>query len=241
MTNWDDPPKHTEGDALHALVKGTLSLATGGVAGDVFAFLVRAPFEQRMDEWMNRVEMRLRHLAARDRQIVQSLPERNAFISVMIAATQAAGRTHRHEKLEMLAAAVESSAIGVDLDEDMQLLFIRYIDELTATHFALLAFLKKHTEDIARIESYPKLRELFLAEVRVDISEEQFKLFSNDLAARVLVRFSEGVEDFGGLAERGVVISGHRAEGRTIVVTPLGLAFLEFVQDLGRDPGSDER
>ena len=236
MADWLDPPKHTEADTLHALVKGTLSLATGGLAGDVFAFLVRAPFERRMEEWMNRVEMRLRHLAARDQQIIRSLPDRDAFISVMIAATQAAGRTHRDDKLQMLAAAVESSAAGVDLDEDMQLLFVRYIDELTATHFALLAFLKEHAEDVARIESYPRLRDRFLTEVRVAISEEQFKLFCNDLASRVLVRFSEGVEDFGGLAERGVVITGHSDEGRTVVVTPIGLALLEFVQDRGRDP-----
>jgi len=236
MTDWHDPPTHTEGDALHALIKGTLSLATGGVAGDVFAFLVRTPFERRMEEWLDRIEMRLRHLASRDQQIIQSLPDRDAFVSVLIAATQAAGRTHRQEKLEMLAATVENSAAGVAVDEDMQLLFIRYIDELTATHFALLAFLNEHREDIARIEAYGNLRDLFLAAVRVAVSEEQFKLFCNDLASRVLVRFSEGVVDFGGLAERGAVIVGHAPDGPTIVVTPIGAALLEFVRNRGHDP-----
>src|SRR5688500_4358307 len=118
--DWTLPPTRSAGDVLHNIVKVGLSLKAGPL-GDLFAFVVRAPFERRMENWLERCEMRFRHLADRDTQIIASLPDRAEFVSLFISATQAAIRTHHDSKLNMLALAVTHSAEGIDVDADLQL------------------------------------------------------------------------------------------------------------------------
>jgi hypothetical protein len=112
---WKSPPTRSTGDALHSIVKSALALGAGPLA-ELFSFLVQSPFEKRMLQWMERCEMRFRHLAARDRTIVEALPTNEEFVSVFIAATQAAIRTHHQDKRRMLASAVEHSAIGAGIE-----------------------------------------------------------------------------------------------------------------------------
>lgn len=229
--DWVGPPKQSVGDVVHTLVKAGSSVATAGVGGDLFGFLIQSPFQKRTAEWMERVEMRLTHLAARDRDIIDRLPTDEVFISVFMSATQAAIRTHQLEKLQLLASAVEHSAVGTDVSADLQILFVRFVDELTPTHFALLGVLADHSEAVAAIDTYAALRLFFLSHAMAVPTVEEFKLFCNDLGARVLVRFSDAMEDFEGIAERELLATEASGRGIKVLVTDLGRALLRFVKD----------
>jgi hypothetical protein len=229
--DWTVPPKSSAGDVAHAVVKAGISVATAGVGGEVFALLIRSPLQRRMQEWADRVEVRLKHLAERDREIVARLSDNDEFVSVFVSATQAAVRTHHEEKLRMLGSAVEHAATGVHLDADLQLLFVRFVDELTPTHFALLSVLAVNPDAIAEIESYEGLRDFFIAQTLIEPSKEEFRLFCNDLGSRVLVRFSDAIEDFGGIAQSELLATEASGRGTKVMVTELGNALLRFVQD----------
>jgi len=55
-------------------------------------------------------------------------------------ASQAAIRNHQQEKLEALRNAVLNVASGNAPDEDLQLMFLNFIDTLTAWHLRILRF-----------------------------------------------------------------------------------------------------
>ncbi|HXF27840.1 MAG TPA: hypothetical protein VN610_11210, partial [Bryobacteraceae bacterium] len=62
------------------------------------------------------------------------------FISALLQATQAAVKTHHAEKLKALRNAVVNVAIGKDLNEDRDAVFLSVIDQFTPTHLRLLRF-----------------------------------------------------------------------------------------------------
>src|SRR4051812_48746700 len=118
VPSWKGSAKKSEADDLHGIVRTALGFTAGGTAADLFTFLFRPPFERRMEEWMEQVEMRLSHLARRDREIVARLPTNETFSSVFIASSQAAARTSNAEKITMLASAVANSAVGTTVEAD---------------------------------------------------------------------------------------------------------------------------
>jgi hypothetical protein len=233
-------PERTGKDLLYTVIKSSLSLANAGALGELFGLLVQSPFERRMINWMQVADMRLRHLAERDRTLFERLSNSDEFTSLFLAATQAAVRTARREKLEMLAGAVEHSAAGTNIAPDVQMMFVRFVDELTPSHFALLGYLSRHTEILADADSYPKLRSLAISDLAAAPTEMEFKLLCNDLASRVLARFSAGLEDFEGLSADDVIVSGER-NGAYVIVTHLGFSLLDFVGKESRSELSNER
>jgi hypothetical protein len=224
------PPEATSEDTLHALIKGALALPPAGTLwADLFGLLVRTPFQRRLENWMSVVEMRLRHLAARDRELFDRLFGDEEFASVLLSATQAAARTHQQEKIELLAAAVSQSAAGTDLSTDLQMLFIRFVDDLTPVHVRLLKYLEEHSSDVENVASYADLLEMFAAATTIAPSRAEFRLLCNDLGSRVLVRFSEVIDDFDGIATSDAILMESSGHGTRVLVTDLGERFLAFV------------
>jgi hypothetical protein len=152
-------PTTTTGDYALALVRGAVSAVplVGGVGAELFAMVVRAPYDRRAEEWMRDVGDRLRRLSERDEHRFRALFEDEEFASVLIAATQAATRSHRREKTTLLANGVEHSARKIDVATDLQLLFVRFVDEMTLTHVALLRMLEARGNDVASVRSYLEL------------------------------------------------------------------------------------
>jgi len=227
---WVGPPTKSVGDVIHAAVKSAFSLKAGP-AGDLFALLIPTPFERRWAGWMERCEMRFRHLAARDHELFARLRNNEEFISVFIAASQAAVRTHHGQKRVMLASAAVNAANGAGIAVDLQLMFIRFVDELTPGHFRLLDLFAEHEEVMARLSGYEPLRQFVLSVAPPAMSPPEFKLLCNDLQSRVLVRFSEALDDFGGLAVVNALATEGSGIGPKVAVTDLGRSFLAFVRD----------
>jgi hypothetical protein len=55
-------------------------------------------------------------------------------------------RNHQKEKLEALQNAVVNSALGIDIEENLQLLFLNMVDDLTPLHLKVLKYFENPTK-----------------------------------------------------------------------------------------------
>ena len=138
-----DPTSSTPGDVVHTTVKFALGALTGDpltVASSLFE-LVRAPLERRKDTWMRDVDSRLAELEAKKPGLIDDAVRDERFITLLYRAAGAAIRTHESAKREALRNAVLNAAVGTAPDEDLQHMFLSFVDYLTATHLRLLELL----------------------------------------------------------------------------------------------------
>jgi hypothetical protein len=68
----------------------------------------------------------------------ERLSQDPAFTTAFLHASQIALRTHQREKLQALRNAVLNVAAGTAPDENLQLVFLHYLDMLTPLHLTLL-------------------------------------------------------------------------------------------------------
>ncbi len=137
------PPRPTVEDVGHALVKGLISAipALGGPAAELFGFVIAPPLEKRRNEWMNAVAEKILELEQEQTGFkVEELAGNQLFLTVVMHATVAALRNHQTEKLAALQNAVVNTARGIDLEENLQLLFLDMIDSLTPLHLNILGY-----------------------------------------------------------------------------------------------------
>ena len=137
------PPTPTAGDAAHTVVKAGLAAIpiVGGPAAEIFAAIVVPPLTKRRDEWVRLIAEALKELQRRvDGFSVEALAQNDVFVTTLLNASQAAVRTHQEEKLEALRNAVLNAGLPNPPEEDLQLMFVRFIDELTAWHLRVLKF-----------------------------------------------------------------------------------------------------
>lgn len=69
----------------------------------------------------------------------EKLSQNETFVTMALQATQIALRNHHEEKLSALRGAVFHSALPNGPEEQLQLMFLRFVDELTPTHLAMLS------------------------------------------------------------------------------------------------------
>jgi len=147
MTEERDIKKDLEpsaGDYAHAGVRAGLSMAPylGGPLAEFFTMVVTPPLERRCEAWMIEIYTRLKKL---EEQIagfkIEDLAQNENFISTLFYATQAAMRTHQKEKLDALRNAVINSALRLNIDENLQLMFLNLVDRYTPWHLMIMQFL----------------------------------------------------------------------------------------------------
>ena len=126
----------------------------------------------------------------------------------------------------VLRMAVQNSAIR---SNDIQLLFVRFIDELTPTHLQVMSFFVKHEKEIAYLESYQKAVEVFGSIRDQKIDAFFFKMVCDDLKARGLVRISQDIVDLPGVYSESRILAEETSKDPRIVVTDFGRAFVDFV------------
>lgn len=138
------PPESTRGDKVHAIVKGVIGAVplVGSIAAEAFALAVAPPLQKRQQAWMEELGTALLELEKRVAGFrVEALKDRERFVTVAMQATSAAIRTHNAEKLAALRNAVLNAAVGSDLGEDEETMFVQAIDRLTPTHMQILCFM----------------------------------------------------------------------------------------------------
>lgn len=141
--------KDNKSDYLYTAVKAGLSSIplAGSVVGEFFSMIVSQPISKRRDEWLIRIKNELEELQQRISDFdINNLCNNEMFITALLQASQIAVRNHQDIKLLALKNAVLNSAIKINIDESMQLMYINYIDELTPWHLKILTFFKNPTE-----------------------------------------------------------------------------------------------
>lgn len=121
------PPKPSAVDAGHAIVKGLISAipALGGPAAELFGLVIAPPLEKRRNEWMNAIAQKITDLERKQAGFkIEDLAGNQLFLTVVMQSTVAALRNHQKEKLDALQNAVVNTARGIDLEENLQLLFV---------------------------------------------------------------------------------------------------------------------
>lgn len=134
-------PSQTNAELVQAIVRAGLSIVPPGAAiAELLAFL-QPTFTRRRDEWLQQLADGFQELKDRlDAAEFEALRDDELFVTVVFSATQAATRTHQPEKLEALRAAVINSGLPMAPDEHTQLMFIRFVDDLTALHLRVLSY-----------------------------------------------------------------------------------------------------
>jgi hypothetical protein len=226
-----DVPKTSAGDHLHTGTRTLISAIPllGGPALELFNALLQTPIEKRQQEWREKITLAIIELQKSNGIKIEDLQNNEQFISVLTEATIVAIKTHNQQKKELLKTAVVNSALGITIDDDSAVLFVRYIDELTSRHILLLRQLHLHPESLKIVKGYEELYELFSEEVGSTVSKDAFKFLCEDLATRGLVRISQFIDDFNDIYEPGLLTDGGSADQSRIRVTDLGNDFLANV------------
>jgi hypothetical protein len=218
-------------DHLHAAVRATLAAIpfAGGGAVEVFNAILTPPIEKRRNQWMENVSRAIGTLCQHNAAIVERITGDEQFQSVLIQATWVAIRNHQQEKLDALRNVVLNSAEGTNFSVDRQLLFVRYIDELTPSHLQVLREMIATQTTISNAESYQDLLDQLAPRMAEPTTPTFFKLVCVDLQSRGLIRISREVSDFPGLFEQGMILLEQHTEGPRLLVTDLGQDFLSHV------------
>jgi hypothetical protein len=102
----------------------------------LFNQIIAPPIERRLNEWRESVGQRLKELG--DAGYVTSLQKNDDFVSVVVKASQIAVTTYNDAKREALRNAILNTALGIEPDESLRQMFLRFIDELTGWHVRIL-------------------------------------------------------------------------------------------------------
>lgn len=219
--------KPSGGDAAHTAAKAALSLIpwVGGSAAEIFAAIVTPPLQRRRDQWIEDIARGLGELRAKQPELAwDELLKGEPFITATLHASQTALKSHQKEKLEALKNSILNVALGISLDEDVQMVFLRYIDELTPWHLRILAYyrdpagwLTDHKIEMPKLISGGLTEGVFRAFPELKKEGELYRQIVADLHARGLLEgFSDGI-----MSLRGILA------GRT---SELGRRFMSFIQ-----------
>lgn len=138
----ENPPEKTTGDTVHAVVKSIASMVptAGGPLSVMLETIFAPPMERRREKWfkqladvVSQLEQRVENLSA------ETLSQNEVFVTVALQATQIAIRNHQDEKLRALRNAVLHAGMPNGPDEQLQLMFLQFVDELSPGHLSLLA------------------------------------------------------------------------------------------------------
>jgi hypothetical protein len=138
-----EKPKAGIADAGHLAVRIALSTVPviGGAAKELFNTVIAPPLAKRQAEWMDSIAQRLTELEKQyDGFEIENLIDNENFISTVFFTTTLNIRTHQEEKIRALENAVLNSALSINIEEDLQHIFLNFIDELTPTHLIVLKY-----------------------------------------------------------------------------------------------------
>ena len=131
-------------EAVTTVVRAAVSAIplVGGPAAELVNALLLPNLAKRRDRFFADLYCDFRMLEERVESFdAKTLVENDQLVSVAVRAAQAALGDHRQEKHEALRNAVLNTAIGIAIEEDVQMLLIDLVDTLTPLHLRLLKFL----------------------------------------------------------------------------------------------------
>lgn len=226
------PPERSSDDVAHRVVKAALSAVpvAGGPIAELFDVLVVPPLERRREAWREQVALGLRCLETERGISLESLQSNEAFISLLVQATVVAIRNHHIEKREILKNCVLNAASKSDIDSDIQLSYVRYIDELSPSHIRLLSLMEEMEEPILPLQTYDEVCQLLASQLSGEVSQAVFKMMCVELESRGLIWISQDIGNFSGIYEANAIITEQtRDDLPRILISQVGRSFLQFI------------
>jgi len=138
-----DKPESGHRDLIHTGAKAAISMipGIGGAAAEILSQIIIPPISKRRDEWIESIANGLSELEEKMEDFnIENLSNNDLFITSFMHATQMAIRNHQKEKLEALRNAVLNTTLPNAPEEDIQLMFLNFIDTLTPWHLRVLKF-----------------------------------------------------------------------------------------------------
>ncbi len=135
------PPKRVKSDWKHTLMRAGISAVPwgGSPAVEILSQVLIPPIEELRDDWLKGLAEAVLKLEEKvDGFKIESLRDNPSFVTAFLQASQAAIRNHQQEKRDALRNAVLHAAVGDAPNEDMQLMFISWIEVFTPTHLQIL-------------------------------------------------------------------------------------------------------
>jgi hypothetical protein len=158
-----EPPKRLKGDWKHALVRAGIAAVpwVGSPAVEMLSQVLIPPIEERRDEWLKGLAEAILRLEEKVEAFkVESLRDSPVFVTAFLQASQVAVRSHQREKLDALRNAVLNVALGNTPDEDLQLMFISWIEVFTPAHLQVLRLFESPSSFQADRTSFAQQRAL---------------------------------------------------------------------------------
>lgn len=136
----EQPPKEGKGATVLKIVEAATSMVP--VAGGPLAVLLELlaePLSRRRQRWFEEVAKVISELQDRVSDLSKPLEENERFLTAVLHASQIAMRAHQEDKLLALRNAVRNSALKSAPDDDLQLMFLRFVDDFTVSHIRVLS------------------------------------------------------------------------------------------------------
>ena len=134
-------PKRNGKDTVHTLANAGLSAVPfiGGSASELLSLVVTPSLDKRRDEWFESIARKLRDLENKVENFkIEDLQENESFISTIMQASRVAILNHQKLKREALQNAVLQAALPNAIADDLQLMFLNFIDYFTPRHLEML-------------------------------------------------------------------------------------------------------
>jgi hypothetical protein len=219
-----EPPKPSTGDTAHLVARGAMSVIPG--LPELFERFVTPPWERRRDEWMAEVSKALRDLEENRGINLEELQSNDVFIDTVLQATQVALRNSREEKQRALRNAILNAALPNPPDQSLQQMFLNLIDTFTVWHLKLFRSAERWAAEnnhqfpaFSRGGSLAQILESAFPELRG--KRLLYDQFWKELYQRGLVL----IESLHGTINRRLLMTGK--------ISPLGVQFLEFIEEPG--------
>lgn len=227
----DKPPDDPRSEAFAAAVRGLLGAVpvVGSLLAEIANLYVN-PLGKRKQRWLELVAEAVTQIQKELGTLPQSLQENEEFVSFLYQATQIALRNHQKEKLNALRGALVSIAHPRARPEDEAFLYLRYIDELSASHLRLLATLDRHAGQISRYTKLEAVHARVEAVLEERIDRAFFRAVLRDLESRTLILMTD-VEDFPEYESTIDRLVTEESKPRPLCVTSIGRAFLSFIHE----------
>ena len=222
-------PKKSVGDVAHAIAKAGISAIpiAGAPAAEIFALVVTPPYERRRDEWVESIGNGLKELAEKVEGFqIEELSNNETFITTITHASQIAVKHHQKEKLESLRNAVLNAALPNAPEEDVQLMFLNYVDTFTLWQLMILNCLANPLSWVSKTGvTFNKDEPLYVSQLiegafpQLRSRTRLYQLWVDDLYSKGLIDIHTRSTDL----YRNELLSPHATE--------LGKVFLDFISN----------
>ena len=224
------PPKRSTGDTAYLVVKASLSPFFG--ATELLERFISPPLQRRTEKWMEDIAEALRALEQNIGIKIEALQNNDLFITVVTQATRVAIGNHQREKLEALKNVIVNSASSHE-NEDIQIIFIRFIDELTPSHLFLLKFFIDEEERLGKIKSYAEVFDMVVSGKINIASKDDLRMLVGDLSTRGVLRVSRDIEDDENIYQAGpLLLESTNDNLPRIIISDVAQKFIRFISAL---------